>query len=189
MDALREGPLHIAARAGDAQQVARLIAAGAVVDAGDYRMYTPLHLAARIAASEVVAVLLVGGANPAALSTFKTTPLHEVARGGTGADADARLKIIDRLIAAGCPINSVDGTGRTALWYAAATGAAPWPAEQQAARYRVLQRLLDRGADADIAAHGMQGRPIDAARGLHQPRKYQIEWPEAAALLDSRPMN
>ena len=35
MDALREGPLHIAARTGDRQEVARLVAAGAVVDAGE----------------------------------------------------------------------------------------------------------------------------------------------------------
>lgn len=33
MDALREGPLHIAAQTGDAEKVARLIAEGAVVDA------------------------------------------------------------------------------------------------------------------------------------------------------------
>jgi hypothetical protein len=33
MDALREGPLHIAAQAGDTQRVARLLADGAVVDA------------------------------------------------------------------------------------------------------------------------------------------------------------
>ena len=34
---------------------------GAVVDAGNYRMYTPLHIAARMGASEVVAVLLAAG--------------------------------------------------------------------------------------------------------------------------------
>ncbi|WP_406037404.1 ankyrin repeat domain-containing protein [Micromonospora sp. NBC_00898] len=184
MDALREGPLHIAASAGDVQEVARLVAAGAVVDAGNYRMYTPLHIAAGMAASEVVAVLLATGADAGALSTFKTTPLHEVARSGVGAAADAPLEIIDRLLAAGCPINAVDSTGRTALWYTAATGTAPWPAEQQAARCRVLQRLLDRGADPSIAARGTQGRPIDAARGLHQAKKYRIEWAQGAALLE-----
>jgi hypothetical protein len=184
MDALGEGPLHIAARAGDGHEAARLMTAGAVVDAGNYRMYTPLHIAARVAASKVVALLLAAGADAGALSTFKTTPLHEVARGGAGATAEAQLEIIDRLVAAGCPINAIDNAGRTALWYAAATGTAPWPAERQAARYRVLQHLLDRGADPGIAAHGTQGRPIDAARGLHQARKYRIEWAEGAALLE-----
>jgi ankyrin repeat protein len=186
MDALGEGPLHVAARAGDGHEVARLLAAGAAVDAENYRMYTPLHIAAHVATSEVVALLLAAGANPAALSTFKTTPLHELARGGAGAGADAQLEIIDRLVAAGCPIDAVDSTGRTALWYAAATGPAPWPAERQAARYRVLRYLLDRGADPGIIAHGTQGRPVDAARGLHQARKYRIEWAEGAALLEER---
>jgi ankyrin repeat protein len=185
VDPLREGPLHIAASLGDGHEAARLVAAGAALDAGNYQMFTPLHIAARMAASEVVAVLLTAGAESWSLSTFGTTPLHEAARGGTGADADARLEIINRLIAAGCPINAVDGAGRTALWYAAATGSAPWSAEQQAARYRVLKLLLDRGADPGIAARGTQGRPIDAARGLHQPRKYRVEWAEGAALLES----
>jgi ankyrin repeat protein len=185
MDVLREGPLHIAAQAGDAQKVARLVAEGAVVDAGNYRRYTPLHLAAGIAASEVVAVLLAAGADAAALSTFKTTPLHQAARGGARATVDARVEVIDRLLAAGCSLDAVDSTGRTALWYAAATGTAPWPAEQQAARYHVLLHLLDRGADPGIQARGTQGRPIDAARGLHQPRKYRIEWADGVALLDS----
>jgi hypothetical protein len=185
VDALGEGPLHVAARAGDVQQVARLVAAGAAVDAGNYRMYTPLHMAAGMAASEVVAVLLDAGAHAGALTTFQTTPLHEVAHGRVGT-ADARLEIIDRLLDAGCPLNAVDSTGRTALWYAAATGTTPWPPEQMAARLRVLQHLLDRGADPSIAARGMQGRPIDAARGLHQAKKYRIEWLQGAALLKDR---
>ncbi len=184
MDALREGPLHLAARAGDGPEVARLLTAGAVVDAGNYRMYTPLHIAAGIAASEVVAVLLAAGADAGALTTFKTTPLHEAAGGGFAAAVNARLAIIDSLLVAGCPINAVDSTGRTALWFAAATGTAPWTAEQQAARCRVLQRLLDRGADPGIAARGTQGRPVDAARGLHQAKRYRIEWAQGAALLE-----
>ncbi|GAA3944206.1 hypothetical protein Aau02nite_00250 [Amorphoplanes auranticolor] len=159
------------------------MAAGAVVDAGNYRRYTPLHLAAGIAASDVVVILVAAGADAMALSAFRTTPLHEVARGVVGS-AEARLAIIERLLAAGCPINAVDSSGRTALWYSAATGTAPWSAEQQAVRARVLQRLLDLGADPTIAANGMQGRPIDAARGLHQAEKYRIEWNEGAALLE-----
>jgi hypothetical protein len=46
MDALRDGPLHHAAQAGDVRRVARLLAEGAAVDARNYRMYTPLHVAA-----------------------------------------------------------------------------------------------------------------------------------------------
>ncbi|MET7396841.1 ankyrin repeat domain-containing protein [Dactylosporangium sp. NPDC005572] len=183
MDKPREGPLHNAAQAGDAQQVARLIAEGVVVDAGDFRMYTPLHIAAGMAAAEVVAMLLDAGADAGALTVFQDTPLHRVAHGLVGA-ADARLEIIDRLLDAGCPLNAVDTAGRTALWYAAGTGTTPWTPEQQITRFRVLQHLLDRGADPSIAARGKQGRPIDAARGLHQMKKYRIEWAEGVVLLE-----
>ncbi|WP_127508204.1 ankyrin repeat domain-containing protein [Actinoplanes solisilvae] len=184
MDALREGPLHLAARAGDGREVARLLAAGAVVNSGNHRGYTPLHIAAGMAASEVVTLLLTAGADATALSVFGITPLHEVARGRVG-DADAPPRIIDDLLAAGCPIDAVDSTGRTALWYAAATGTTPLPPERMAARFRVLQHLLDRRADPGIAARGTQGRPIDAARGLHQTKLYRIEWPEGVALLEA----
>jgi hypothetical protein len=108
-----------------------------------------------------------------------------VAHGLVGA-ADARVEIVDRLLDAGCPLNAVDSAGRTALSFAAATGTTPWTPEQQATRFRVLQHLLERGADASIAAGGKQGRPIDGARGLHQVKKYRIEWTEGAALLEQR---
>ena len=183
MDAFREVPLHAAAQAGDAQIVARLIAEGAVVDARNYRLYTPLHIAAGMGASEVVTALIAAGADAEALTAFQSTPLHEVAHGlvGTG---DARVEIVDRLLGAGCPLNAVDSTGRTPLWYAASTGTTLWSPQQQATRFRVLQHLLHRGADPSIAARGRQGRPIDAARGLHQAKKYRIEWAEGAALLE-----
>jgi hypothetical protein len=91
---------------------------------------------------------------------------------------------IDRLLDAGCLIDAVDTAGRTALWYATGTGTMPWTPDQQATRFRVLQHLLDRGADPSIAARGAQGRPIDAARGLHQAKKYRHEWAQGAALLE-----
>jgi ankyrin repeat protein len=180
---LRESPLHVAAQEGDAQTAARLIAEGAAVDARNIRMYTPLHVAAGMGASEVVAILLDAGADAAALTVFQDTPLHRVAHGLVGA-ADARVEIIDRLLDAGCPLNAVDTAGRTALHLAAGTGTTPWTPEQQSTRFRVLEHLLQRGADPRIAAGGTLGRPIDAARGLHQVKKYRIEWVEGAALLE-----
>ncbi|MEU4164914.1 ankyrin repeat domain-containing protein [Actinoplanes sp. NPDC026670] len=183
MDPLGATPLHIAAEAGDKREVALLIASGAAVDSSNYRGYTPLHIAAGMAASECVAVLLTVGANAAALTVFGHTPLHRVAHGLVG-DADTRVEIIDRLLDAGCPLNAVDTAGRTSLWYAASTGTTPWTPEQQNARFRVLQHLLLRGADPSIAARGSQGRPIDAARGLHQAKKHRHEWVQGAALLE-----
>ena len=183
MNALGEGPLHLAAQAGDVQKVARLIAEGAVLDARNSRMYTPLHIAAGMGVSAVAAALMAAGADAQALTIFQTTPLHEVARGRVGS-GDVRVEIIDRLLEAGCPLNAVDTSGRTALWYAAATGTTPRSPDQQDTGIRVLRHLLERGADPNIAARGMLGRPIDAARGLHQVKKYRIEWVEGAALLD-----
>ena len=60
---LRERPLHLAAQASDARELARLIAEGEVVDARNYRMYTPLHIAAGMGASELVAALMAAGAD------------------------------------------------------------------------------------------------------------------------------
>jgi hypothetical protein len=128
-------------------------------------------------------LLLAAGADPAATTVFRTTPLHQVAAGGGGAPGAQRLVIIERPLAAGSPIDAVDSTGRTALWYAAATGSTERAAEEQATRLLVLQHLLDHGADSTIAAKGTQGRPADAAQGLHQAKKHRHPWPDAAALL------
>jgi ankyrin repeat protein len=184
-DPLRRTPLHLAAEARNHDEVASLLEAGAEVNATDYRDNMPLHVAAGMGAAEVVALLLAAGADPAARTTFKETPLHTAAAGGGLAPAAARLAIVDQLLAAGCPIDAVDSVNRTALWYAAATGTTEPATEELAARYLVLQRLLERGADPTIAAAGAQGRPTDAAKGLHQSRKYRQVWPEAVALLSA----
>jgi ankyrin repeat protein len=183
-DALRRTPLHFAAEARNHAEVANLLVAGADVNATDYRASTPLHVAASVGAADVVALLLGAGADPQARTAFEETPLHRLAAGGGLAPAAARLAIVDRLLTAGCPIDAVDSVNRTALWYAAATGTAEPAVEELTARYLVLERLLERGADPTIAAAGTQGRPSDAAKGLHQSRKYRRIWPEAVALLD-----
>ncbi|WP_186316188.1 ankyrin repeat domain-containing protein [Catellatospora sichuanensis] len=176
-------PLHVAAQARDHNEVVRQVAAGAAIDACNYRKYTPLHVAAGIGAADMVAYLLSAGANPSARTTFETTALHEAASGGGRAPARARLDIIDDLLAGGCPIDAVDSTGRTALWYAAASGTTQFPADERATRYLVLEHLLARGADPTIAASSTQGRPVDAAQGLHQPRRYRFVWIDAVDLL------
>jgi hypothetical protein len=183
-DPLLRVPLHFAAEARNDEQVANLLIGGAEVNATDYRGNTPLHLAAGVGAAEVVALLLEAGARPSALNIFEQTPLHTLAAGGGLAAPAARVAIVDQLLAAGCPIDAVDSVNRTALWYAAATGTTERDVEEQPTRYLVLERLIERGADPTIAASGRQGRPIDAARGLHQSRKYRQVWPEAVALLE-----
>jgi hypothetical protein len=78
----------------------------------------------------------------------------------------------------------LDSAGRTPLWFAAATGTAPRPATVMKARLALVKRMLALGADPRRQAQGMLGTPLDAARGLHQQKKYRFEWPEAVALLD-----
>ena len=185
VDDLLRTALHAAAETRNAGDVIRLLGDGNDVDPRDYCYYTPLHLAAGVGAAEVVALLLAAGADPAALTAFRTTPLHDAAAGGGLAPVADRLAIIDRLLTAGSPIDAVDSSGRTALWYAAATGTTERAAEEQATRFRVLQLLLNRGADPTIAAAGTQGRAVDAAQGMHQAKKYRHAWPDAVALLQA----
>jgi hypothetical protein len=184
-DPLRRSPLHFAAEALNHEEVANLLVAGAEVNAADYRDNTPLHVAVGLGAAQVVALLLDANADPRARSVFEETPLHRAAAGGGLAAAAARLTIVDLLLAAGCPIDAVNSSNRTALWFAAATGTTEPAAEELATRYLVLERLLERGADPTIAAAGTQGRPKDAGKRLHQSKKYRWVWPEAVALLEA----
>jgi ankyrin repeat protein len=184
-DPLRRTTLHFAAEARDHHEVARLLAGGVPVDSRDYRKNTPLHFAAGMGSAEVVTLLLEAGADPAARNTFGETPLHRLAAGGGSASAAARLDVVDRLLGAGCPIDALDSTDRTALWYAAATGTSESPPEVLSIRFLVLKGLIERGADPTITAKGTQGRPVDASKGLHQSKEYRRVWPEAVTLLEA----
>jgi hypothetical protein len=177
--------LHFTAEAGRADLCDVLIAAGAEVNALDYKGFTPLHKAAGFGAASAVRSLLAAGADPEVTSTYLTTPLHEIASGGGMASGDARVWIVAMLLDAGCQLDARDSSGRTPLWYAAATGTTTRPPGIDAARLAVVDELLRRGADPRVAAAGKQGTPVDAAHGRHQSRAYARVWPEAVALLQS----
>lgn len=155
MNELREGPLHSAAEAGDAREVARLVAAGEDVNAADYRGVTPLHRAAGVGAAEAFAILLAAGADATALTVFRETPLHKVAggrrpaagRGTAGHRRPApRRRVSDRR-------RGHVGAYRAVL-----------------SREHLDRAVVDRGT----------GGPVP----LNQSRKYRIVWAEGAALLD-----
>jgi ankyrin repeat protein len=179
--------LHVAAENGRAEIVAALLARGAQVDALDYRRNTPLHLAAGMGFAETVRLLLDAGAAATAANTFKSTPLHQLCSGGAGATAADRVASVDRLLAAGAELEACDSSGRTPLWFAAATGTSPLPAKVMKAKLAVVRHLLARGADPRRAAGGKMGTPLDAARGMHQAKQYRIVWLEAVALLEGSP--
>lgn len=93
-------PIVAAARAGRADEVARLISAGSDPDAQGGNRNTALYQAARQGHIDVVRLLIDAGADVDAVNTFGSTPLHVASRYGhvdviralieAGADVDAR---------------------------------------------------------------------------------------------------
>ena len=84
-------PLHEAALRGEAARIARLVAAGADVNAGDVLGNMPLHHAAGRGTMQAVTnitTLIELGADPNARNTARITPLHVAAiHGNTAASA------------------------------------------------------------------------------------------------------
>src|SRR5581483_1235523 len=128
--------LHWAAKNGDADLAATLLAAGANVRATS-RLggYTPLHLAAAAGAAAVVDALLRADAGVDAPTSTGTTPLMLAAAAGS-------VPTVEALLARGADANHREGAnGETALMFAAARD-----------RADVVRALLERGADADLAS-------------------------------------
>ncbi len=74
ISAARAGPLHDAARAGDADRVRELISAGLPVDSRSHDGNTPLHVAASSGFTEIVGILIAHGAEVEATNQFGETP-------------------------------------------------------------------------------------------------------------------
>jgi len=130
--------LHLAARGAEAAAVARLLlAAGAFPDAVDDDGETPLMRAANtVDGEEAVQVLLEAGADAAVVSRRGVTALMYAA-------LRASVANVERLLAAGAPVERVCSEKRNALHWAAL---AKDNREQKPA---VLERLLAAGADPD----------------------------------------
>ncbi|KAI9779171.1 MAG: hypothetical protein M1839_007706 [Geoglossum umbratile] len=117
-----------AAQLGRASVVARLLKAGARVDATHVGI-TPLHFAAEGGHGSVVKLLLGAGADVAAVDPTGSTPLANAAFSGV-------LRVIEQLIQAKSDVTVIDEQGDMPLHLAALTGS------EAAAKL-----LIDAGAD------------------------------------------
>ena len=75
VDGYGRTPLHHAAGESNSSEIAKLIAAGADIDAQDDNGWTPLHIAAQASCSECTGVLLQAGANTTLQDSFGNTSL------------------------------------------------------------------------------------------------------------------
>ena len=105
---VQAGPIHDAAKAGDAEQVERLIVAGADVNEKNAAFSTALHLAADAGHLDVVQVLVAKGADINAKDLTDQTPVMFAVLG----EHDS---ILEFLIAKGGDVNLADSQGITAL--------------------------------------------------------------------------
>ncbi len=95
------GPIHAAAKAGDAVQVEGPIEAGADVDEKDIAYKTALHWAADAGHMDIVQLLVAKGANVNAKDVTDVTPLHLAVLG-------QNESILEFLIAKGADVSSAD---------------------------------------------------------------------------------
>ncbi len=140
-----ESPIHRAARAGSADDLARLLEGGTDPSTRDADGWAPLHWAAGINGDEAsTRVLLNADADPNVASDGGFTPLMAA----TQADDPARVRM---LLDAGADPNAVDKFGRSALHIAA------WRAGED-----VIGLLLQAGAQPDVQNRSTQ-TPADVA--------------------------
>ncbi len=105
---VQAGPIHDAAKAGDAQQVERLIAGGVDVDEKDIADKTALLWGADAGHLDVVQVLVAKGANVNAKDFTGVTPIMFAVLG-------QHESILELFIANGGDVNLEDSVGITAL--------------------------------------------------------------------------
>ena len=130
-------PLHQAARRGDLEAIAAILAAGdADIDGRDEDGWTALHEASESGHVTIVEAFLRAGAAVDPLCSFGSSPLHAAAFGKAG---EASLVVVKVLLAAGASVNLQNQEGRAPLHHAATRG-----------RADIAQALLDAGADKDL---------------------------------------
>lgn len=126
------GPLHDAARNGDLNQIEKLIAQGADVNAPGPDGEAPLTIAALQGQREMVALLLKRGAELQLRNKGGLTPLHAAAYSG-------HREVVEFLISKGANLNDADNH----------YGVSPLHLAAEENRTAVVQLLLAKGANAE----------------------------------------
>ena len=127
-----ESSIQQAARSGRLEQVKKLMAAGAKIDAADEFGWTSMHRAAQTNRREILRFLSSRGAQIDSRTIDGATPLHVAA--GSGHFDSVRV-----LLQAGAKLEVKDRKGNTPLIQAASNG-----------RLLVVRHLLERGAAVNV---------------------------------------
>ena len=179
--------LHAAAQRGDVAQIARLLKAGAAIDATDGAGRTPLHVATFARQGVAVRALMEAGANHAKLEhgrydavtiaavaddedTLRTLLAHGASAklvtsryDGTALIAAAHLGhdgVVRQLIAAGAPLDHVNNLHWTAVIESIVLG------DGGKRHQATLKALIDAGANLQLAdRHGQTPLALARARG------------------------
>jgi uncharacterized protein len=178
----KETPLITAASSGDAEVARALIDAGADVeaisapDSGGVPNGTALQHAAVFGMTDVVDVLVAAGAKihdlemAAAAGDITGWPLDRFTlqsrlRALVFAADHQRLEVIDRLVAAGTPVNEPDAEWeRLPLHTAAGNG-----------RVASVRRLLAHGADPNLRGPGHNITPLEESQRESSPAHREVE--------------
>ena len=140
--------LHQAAAEGDVEQVKKLLAAGASVNAKDSDGNTPLNRAVKAGQQAIVMLLIDKGSDVNAPGRWTARPLHEAAWEG-------HVELVKLLIARGADVNAWQGDYWTPLHSAADQG-----------HKDVAEILIASGADVNLKREG--GIPLHTAAGQGQ---------------------
>jgi len=140
--------LRQAAAEGDVEQVKKLLATGAAINAKDSDGNTPLNLAVKAGHRAIVMLLIDKGADVNAPGRWSARPLHEAAWEG-------HVELVKLLIARGADVNAWQGDYWTPLHSAAEQG-----------HKDVAEILIASGADINLNREG--GTPLHTAAGQGQ---------------------